>query len=310
MNQKEFSCHDNCLLCGSGDLERMTEYSGNYLARCRSCSFVFSYRVPTLDELIEHYGNYGRNDYLSPITVSRYNEILDFLEPYRKTNRLIDVGCGIGHFLEVAKKRGWEVYGTEFTREAIEICEAKGITMHEGALDPSNYDPASFDVIISIEVIEHINNPHEELNHFSTILRDGGAIYLTTPNFNSLSRHYLKQHWGIIEYPEHLSYYTPATLNKMMSMHGMKKKWIRTTGISMTRFQTSTEIKKLRSELKDGQELQWEKVDLVSRESADEKLRGRIEGNPVLRLAKSAVNALLSLTGSGDSLKALFVKSK
>ena len=184
--------HENCILCGSHPLHKIKGYEQHHLIKCNACKFVFCEPIPSIDELEEHYKGYGRNDYLSPITIKRYNQILDSFEPYRKTNKLIDVGCGIGYFLEVAKKRGWEVYGTEFTNEAIQICSEKGIKMKKGILDPENYMPEEFDIITSFEVIEHINNPIYELNSFHKLLRKGGLVYVTTPNFNSLLRYRLK----------------------------------------------------------------------------------------------------------------------
>ena len=245
-------------------------------------------------ELVAHYGHYGRDDYLSPVTVKRFHEILDGLEKFRKTNRMIDVGCGIGYFLDAAKERGWEVYGTEFTDEAVRICSDKGIKMQQGKLDADHYDPNSFDVIISIEVLEHIINPMEEVDNFHSILRSGGAVYLTTPNFNSLSRKILKEKWNVISYPEHLSYYTPRTITRLFSDHGFSKKKIRTTGISITRMKSGLALSKQQA---------------VSSTSEDEKIRRTLESNSLSRFAKSMINEALTLTESGDNLKALFVKN-
>lgn len=296
--------HGQCLLCGGADLRPMPGYEKVYLTQCGDCGFVFARRIPTATELEAHYSSYGRNDYLSPVTVKRYNEILDFLEPYRKTNRLIDVGCGIGHFAAVAAGRGWEVHGTEYTDEAIAICESKGIRMQKGVLDPANYPPGSFDVIASFEVIEHINNPNEELESFRAILRDGGAVYLTTPNFNSYSRRRLGPDWNVIEYPEHLSYYTAASLTRLMKSHGFRKKWIATTGISLTRYQSSVARASKSPVAKPAASCAP-----VGSETSDERLRTALESNMTLQLAKRAANALLSATRLGDSMKGLFEKA-
>ena len=278
-----FDQHTNCLVCNSKDISALKDYENTWLQKCANCNFVFTQRIPTLNELVEHYGTYSRNDYLSPITIKRYHEILDFLEPFRKTNKLIDVGCGIGHFLKVAKERGWEVYGTEFTDDAIEICEAKGIKMHKGVLNPENYEPESFDVIVSFEVIEHINNPNEELTSFNKILRKGGATYITTPNFSSISRRYLKGKWSVIEYPEHLSYYTANTLKKVLKQNGFSTKWIQTTGISLTRFQSVQDKSATKTEQV---ETNSEAAVLISHDTSDEKLRSRMETNPLLKIGQ------------------------
>lgn len=285
--------HSQCLICNSADLKKLTVYDATNLWKCQKCNFVFSKSIPTTKELITHYEKYNRNDYLSPITILRYNELLDEMEPFRKTNKLLDVGCGIGYFLEEAKKRGWEVYGTEFTDEAIEICTAKGINMNQGVLNSFNYDPESFDIITSFEVIEHINNPKEELSQFHGLLRKGGLCYVTTPNFNSLLRYRLKAQYNIISYPEHLSYYTPRTLKNVYDSAGFKVKKIVATGISLTRLRTS----KGKS-----------KQAYVSETSDDELLRNQIEQKWYLKFTKTCVNTMLTFIGKGDNLKGWFIR--
>lgn len=286
--------HQNCLICHSPRIQPLNGYEKAHLCKCRSCGFVFANKIPTTEELIQHYDGYSRNDYLSPLTIKRYHELLDQFEAFRKTGKILDVGCGIGYFLEVAKERGWEVFGTEYTDDAIKICSDKGITMQQGKLDPNSFDLNSFDVITSFEVIEHINNPKEELANFNKLLRSGGLVYITTPNFNSLLRYRLKDQYNVITYPEHLSYYTPKTLKNVFSRSGFKKIKIETTGISLTRLRTSK-----------GQSTQQ----FISESSDDEQLRNQIETKWYLKLAKKMINGTLTLFGVGDSLKGWFIKA-
>src|ERR1700752_1418948 len=138
--------HAHCLICNSNQLKILAGYEKAHLCQCGSSSFVFSKEIPSQEVLDNYYRNYGVNNYLSPITIKRYNELLDRFEPYRKTNKIIDIGCGIGYFLEEAKKRGWEVYGTELSEKSAEICNAKGIKTYKGFLDSKNYEPEMFDV--------------------------------------------------------------------------------------------------------------------------------------------------------------------
>lgn len=285
--------HSKCLVCEGTKLRPLAGFEKHHLVKCDSCGFVFCKPIPSKEELDKVYEGYGRNDYLSDLTIQAYEKVLDQMEPFRKTNRLIDVGCGIGYFLEVAKRRGWEVYGTEFTEEAVKICEAKGAKMQLGVLNPANYEPESFDVITSFEVIEHINNPREELGHFNQILRKGGLVYCTTPNFNAVERHMLKTEWNVLGYPEHLSYYTPSTLKRVFKEIGFEARKIETTGVSITR------IKK--SQGKSNQAT-------ISATSDDEKLRNQVASNPLLGIAKDIINWKLTLFGVGNSLKGWFVK--
>lgn len=286
--------HQECLICGSSKLKKKGEYLDGNMLQCESCGFVFAKNIPTVQELIEHYEGYGRNDYLSPITIKRYHEILDSFEPFRKTNNLIDVGCGIGYFAEVAKERGWNVYGTEYTDEAIEICKNKGIQMEEGKLDPTKYPEGHFDIVASFEVIEHINNPQEEMANFNKILRKGGACYITTPNFNSLSRMLSGPNWVVVDYPEHLSYYTPKTLGNLLRNSGFKKKVVEATGFSVSRHKISQKTTDVKS--------------YIDPNSDDEKLREKMESIWYWKLIKKIINGTLTFFGVGDAMKVLYVK--
>ncbi len=285
--------HKKCLICAHLQLTPLPRYNDTHLVKCGKCGFVFARKIPTPQELIKHYEGYGRNDYLSPITIKRYHELLDTFEKYRKTGRMLDVGCGIGYFLDVAKERGWEVHGTEYTDEAVAICRKKNIPTQQGPLDISNYSEASFDVIASFEVIEHINNPNSEMEKISTLLRSGGLFYCTTPNWSSLSRIMLKQQWTVIVYPEHLSYYTVSTLKKLTQKHGFNTIKTITSGFSRTRMQ---------------QTYKGIHEPVISENTADERLRKKMESHAFLRFVKWGINAMLAFFRKGDTIKIWAVK--
>ncbi len=284
--------HHHCLICSSNNLSILSNYQKDYLVKCNSCQFVFCNRIPTNDELLNHYKKYKRGNHLSPITWMRYNELLDKFEQFRQTNNILDIGCGDGYFLEAAKKRGWNVYGTEFTDEAIEILDSKGIKSNQGILQTSNYKNEMFDVITSFEVIEHINNPTEECKNINKILRKKGLIYVTTPNFKSFSRYFLK-HWDIIEYPEHLSYYTPRTINTLFKMNGFSKSKIETTGIHINRFRKG--IGSIQNKESHG--------------NMEESLRSKTETKIIFKILKKITNKILDISKKGDSLKAWYIKN-
>ena len=285
--------HSNCLICNSNNLLIYKGYEKVHLCKCAACGFVFSKKIPSKEVIEKYYENYGLGDFISPITIKRYHEILDEFEPFRKTNRILDVGCGTGYFLNEAKKRGWEVYGTEISQKSVDICSKKGIIMKKGFLNAADFEPNSFDIILSIEVIEHINNPKEEMSNFYTLLRKGGLVYVTTPNFNSLLRLKLKAAYNVITYPEHLCYYTPNSLKKLFKLNGFKKHKIKTTGISLTRFKTSSG--------KSNQKI-------LSPKSDDEKIRTQIDSKWIFKFGRDITNHLLTIFGIGDSLKGWFIK--
>ncbi len=287
-----FDRFDSCLLCGSSDIDSLESYEKHYLFRCRECKFVFVVRRPSGKELSDHYDLYPRANSISEITLRRYEALLDKFEKYRQSNNLIDIGCGDGYFLEVAMKRKWNVFGTEFSQEAMDVCQGQGIKMIRSPFDPSCFEEGSFDVITSFEVIEHINTPQDEVRIFHRLLRRGGMAYVTTPNWNSISRNILNSKWNVIEYPEHLCYYTRKTLRKLFSAHNFRAVEISTTGISINRIGAGTTI------VKSG----------GGENNIDEKLRQKMEDKFVYKYSKDLINMMLNVSGKGDSIKALFQK--
>ncbi|MGQ0826998.1 MAG: hypothetical protein ACT4ON_01255, partial [Bacteroidota bacterium] len=109
-----------------------------------------------------------------------------------------------------------------------------------------------------------------------------------------LLRYRLKAAYNVITYPEHLSYYTPETLSNVFKQSGFHKLKIVTTGISLTRFKTST-----------GKSTQR----IISSISDDEKIRNQVENKWYLKLVKKIINSTLTSIGKGDSLKGWFIKS-
>lgn len=289
--------HHSCILCGSERLTPMESFRHKHaLLQCRDCGLVFMEDIPTAEVLDRHYSTYayGSGGYLSPLTVASYNKLLDHFEKFRKHNRILDAGCGRGWFLDEAAKRGWEVFGSEYSPKAVELCRSRGIKMHAGSLVEEAFDTGAFDVITSFEVLEHMNTPNREMQLFHRFLRKGGLLYVTTPNFNSVMRYYLGAEYDVIGYPEHLTYFTRSTLKKLAKQNGFSVRRLSTTGLSVSRWQKSLNKPTER---------------LGSQQSADEQLRSRLASRFYLRWAKSLANRALTITGTGLTLKAWFVKS-
>lgn len=262
--------------------------------RCSHCSLVFIGIEPTAEELSAYYRNYPAHGELPPVTIKRFNELLDRFEAYRRTGRMIDVGCGAGHFLQLAAGRGWTVSGTEFGVKTVAACRAKGIDIIEGPLDPRNYEAGSFDVVCSFEVVEHLVVPAQEWEHMAALLRPGGLLYATTPNYRCVSHFLAGGQWSVVSYPEHLNYFTPRTLHALAKSKGLRKKWIVTTGVIPKRlFSSRSSTAKQRQRISGSQEV----------------LRTRIEGSRILRWAKASVNGVLDLFKVGDSMKGGFEKA-
>lgn len=299
--------YSSCIVCGGRKLRPLVRYQSAYLVRCGDCELIFSSRRPSDAELAEHYRSYGTAWFDSEITRRRYRELLDGFEPFRKTNRILDMGCGAGYFLEEASKRGWEAYGSEFGELPLELSRGRGFTVVPAPLTEDSFPADQFDVITSFEVVEHLRDPIDEARVLSRLLREHGLFYCTTPNFDALTRRLLGSRWQVIEYPEHLIYFTAATLTRWLAGSGFICLELATTGLS-----PATVLDQLKARAPVGDHLSEAGAapsvgETGNRGGMDERFRGLVERNKLLERSKDVVNSSLTRLRAGDTLKGHFV---
>lgn len=268
--------------------------------RCKDCGVTFARRWPGDAELDDHYRGYGHAWFDSSITRLRYRELLATFEPHRRTNGLLDIGCGAGYFLEEARTRGWRVWGSEYGGRALEMARARGLEVFQAPLTLDTFAAASFDVVTAFEVFEHLRDPVHEAEVVAHVLRPGGLLYCTTPNFNSLSRRVLGPWWNVVDYPEHLWYFTPRTLRDCLGRLGFVPERLDTTGVS---------IHRLRRSLHPMAAGARSAYTTAAATTDDERLRGAIESSGLLRAGRATINAALSAVGAGDTTKGWFRRS-
>lgn len=105
-----------------------------------------------------------------------------------KNKKLLDVGCGVGFFMNEIAKSGSKIklYGVDYSEYNIKQAkklpfEFKRCNIEEGI----PYDNGFFDVIYAAELIEHLVNPDYFLSECSRLLKKGGVIMVTTPNLSA-----------------------------------------------------------------------------------------------------------------------------
>jgi len=280
----------------------MHQYAACHLVKCKSCSMIYAERIPANQELENHYKNYSRGRYVSDLTIQKYRELLGQFGATAKNRRVLDVGCGSGFFLETAKKAGWQAIGTEFGNESIAHCREKDIEVYEGDILRIDLPKESFDVITSFEVIEHLSDPKSHIQRLYELLAPGGILYITTPNMNAITRYILKDAWSIISYPEHLSYFSPKTLNKLLCQEGLTKKWLRADGLSVDRLVNHFKKKKVVSEN--------ESPDKAKVKLTNESVRQASQKYVLIRLLRGMIDGILNVSRSGEFLKGFYIKSK
>jgi len=126
----------------------------------------------------------------------------------------LDIGCAFGYMLEAAKLAGYKSQGLEISPAADEALK-KGYDVRKISLENAGFSAECFDLITAVDVLEHILKPREWLTDCNRILKKGGTLLLVTPNCSSLVARLKKGKWPHYKV-EHVHYYSPATMEKLL----------------------------------------------------------------------------------------------
>jgi len=226
-----------CPLCGASDHQAMPVVDAPGIRACRRCGFIFAPDIQSEDSKL-YDSNFGDTN-VHPTYEKRGGKymvrnragleaLLDRLEPYRKTGRILDVGCSAAFFLSVAKERGWQPQGAEIARWAADFSRNElGIDVFNGPLQDAQLSGDHFDVVFSSHVMEHIRQPLDLLTEMARVLRPGGAHVTVVPTqFASPSWRLAGRFIGDPP-PIHASFYTRKTYAEFLKRVGLRVESIR-----------------------------------------------------------------------------------
>lgn len=126
--------------------------------------------------------------------------------------KLLDIGCGNGSFLSLARTCGWEVVGLDPDLKAVANAGKQGLTVYQGGIEYFDGKTELFDVITLNHVIEHVHDPVKVLKVCHALLKPGGQLWLATPNIDSFGHARFHKNWRGLETPRHLVLFNRQSL--------------------------------------------------------------------------------------------------
>ena len=202
-------------------------YGEHYrIVQCKQCGLIYTDPRRRMGDVMKDYEAVVDTRYLDEregriLTFNRNILPLEKMIPSHNGHRLLDVGTHVGVFVEVAQKRGWDAWGLELSRWAVEIGRKNGLNMIQGTLHDAELDSASFDAVTMWDVIEHMADPIAEIREVARILKPGGLFCVHTMDIDSLFARLMGKRWPwLVEM--HLYYFSPKTLAMIVEKAGLK----------------------------------------------------------------------------------------
>jgi SAM-dependent methyltransferase len=235
-----------CPVCGGDrfdpysvgfDYELLTCRNPWRFVRCTDCGHVWLNPRPAIAALPviypPTYYAYNYKQQINPIAV-RAKEFLDRRKMCSVLRRLgtaprsfLDVGCGDGRFLRVMEKNGVpreKAYGLELDEAVVKTLAGAGYPVFcERVEDCTRIPEGTIDLATMFHVIEHVDDPGRVVGRVAGWLAPGGVFAVETPNLDSLDRRWFRdRYWGGYHIPRHWNLFTPATLGRLLTDHGLE----------------------------------------------------------------------------------------
>ncbi|MCX6794203.1 MAG: class I SAM-dependent methyltransferase [Candidatus Gottesmanbacteria bacterium] len=223
-----------CYLCGH-HMKVFLNKNGYTIYRCETCGlgktdlkkpyelFVAEYYTKgyfTGDPVKSAFINY-KDD--KRFTVKNMKQFLARVKKYKSKGTLLDVGCALGFFVELALQAGFDAYGVDPSSYA--VGEAKklvgGGRIKTGTIEAVEYPEKSFDVITLFDVFEHLDDPGSDIEKLSKFLKDDGIIVIATGDTESVMAKVLKRRWTFYIPPQHLFFFNKTTLTALLGQYGL-----------------------------------------------------------------------------------------
>lgn len=214
---------------------------------CHSCGFVFLSKAPVYERLSEEFAweqtsevEREVREQREPVKQSisralksfrrdvlKRDKLGDLMRRYVPEGNVLDIGCAGGGFLAQLPEQ-YTPYGIEISKQlstdAAAIVTPRGGTVtHDNAFNGVRVLPKNhFQCVVMSSFLEHEVEPAGLLSGIEEILAPGGVVIIKVPNYACWNRHIRSEKWCGFRLPDHVNYFTPETLSKLVNQAGLK----------------------------------------------------------------------------------------
>jgi SAM-dependent methyltransferase len=248
---------ETCLVCGhnkfsiSFSCKDFVATGENFqLESCEKCGFLFTNPRPTISEI----GKYYQSDqYISHagkkkgLIYNLYDIVRDYsikqklnlIKKYHSKGKLMDLGCGLGYFLNGVKlDKTFDALGVDVSDDAVKYVKNTFAIDVKNEFELDKLDKHSFDIITQWHVLEHVHYLNERMQQLHHLLKQDGTMFIAVPNSKSKDAKMYNEYWDGYDVPRHLYHFNQKSFSLLMEKHGfviveIKPMWFDSPYISM-----------------------------------------------------------------------------
>jgi len=142
----------------------------------------------------------------------------------KSEGKILDIGCGTGAFLNNMQQAGWQITGLEPDESAVKTANSLYNISPKTPEELFSLPANSFDAITMWHVLEHVHQLQEYIQKLKSLIKADGVIFIAVPNYQSYDAAVYGAHWAAYDVPRHLYHFSPKSMEKLVSLHGLKIK--------------------------------------------------------------------------------------
>ena len=227
----------SCYLCKSDKYSKRTgsvrDNRDIDILECSNCGLVYLSSLGHIQS--EHYEKFGMHDGEVPNIDKWLKETefddkrrYDFVKEKIANKNVLDFGCGVGGFLEMAKRSASNVSGIELERVLQHSFQERKLNVFSN-LEEAQEESKKYDIITAFHVVEHLKNPKEILKDLSQLLAENGEIIVEVPNSDDalLTLYESNDFQNFTYWSQHLFLFNEKTMTELIKQAGLKFNWIK-----------------------------------------------------------------------------------
>ena len=227
----------SCYLCKSDKYSKrpgtVRDNINVNILECSDCGLVY---LSSLDHIQDgHYEESGMHDKETPDINNWLKETefddkrrYNFIKEKISNKNLLDFGCGVGGFLDMAKKSAIKVSGVELEIALQASYQERKLNVFSN-LKEAQEKNEKYDIITAFHVVEHLQNPKKILEDLSKLLKKNGEIIIEVPNSNDalLTLYENESFQNFTYWSQHLFLFNKKTMTELVSQVNLKLNWIK-----------------------------------------------------------------------------------